>query len=73
MDRKKAIEEKIKEANKNLIKRMRNGESLQLMPNEMTFFPPRPLCKKDKKAMAKCYNLPEEEEVCEPTNEESPS
>lgn len=70
MDRKKAIEEKRKEANRNLLKRMKDGGSLQLIPTEMTWYPPRPKIEKDKKAMAKCYNMPEEEEnKCEPKEE----
>jgi hypothetical protein len=72
IDRKKEIERKRKEANRLLVERMRNGDALQFSA-EMTYFPPRPIIQKDKKAMAKCYNKPEEGEKCEQTKEESPS
>jgi len=72
MDKTKTLEEKRKKANKDLIRRMKAGETSQLIPSHMTWFPPRPIIGKNKKDMARAYNL-EEGEKCEPTKEESPS
>ncbi len=37
--------------NEDLIHRMREGESLALIPSQATFFQPRPIIKKDLKAL----------------------
>jgi len=48
-----------KERNKDLIKRMKKGETLSSFSSESSWFPPRPTIQKDKKAMDKLYNKKE--------------
>jgi hypothetical protein len=41
--------------NGDLIRRMRNGESLNAIDSKASWFPPRPVIEKDKKEMARLY------------------
>jgi hypothetical protein len=41
------LESKRKRENKDLIERMKRGENLSRIPPEATWYPPRPLIKKD--------------------------
>lgn len=45
------VEKRRKLKNEDLVHRMREGESLALLPQTATFFPPRPIIKKDTKAL----------------------
>jgi hypothetical protein len=55
-------EERRKKRNEELIDRMRAGESLHLYKASDTFFPPRPLIKKDKKLIKILFEENHEEE-----------
>ena len=46
-----------RERNLDLVRRMRRGEDLMLSRTEDTFFPIRPVIKKDREALAKLYKL----------------
>lgn len=41
--------------NRDLLRRMESGANLSLMSPEQTFFPPRPLIKKDKEIIQALY------------------
>ena len=43
------------EHNRQLLEKMRKGESLALIPTQATWFPPRPIIQKDQKAMGRLY------------------
>jgi hypothetical protein len=45
--------------NRDLIRRMRNGESLTRFDCRSSWFPPRPTIEKDKEAIEKLYRLKE--------------
>jgi len=49
--------ERIKKANKDIIERMRRGDSLVAMPAEATWFPPRPLIQKNKNDVERLYGI----------------
>jgi hypothetical protein len=51
----KTKKERQKEHNDQLIKRMKKGENLAAFDAELSFFPNRPIIKKDKKVMDKLY------------------
>ena len=53
-------EEKRKKANDDILKRMKNGDPLTSFSSHFSWFPPRPIVKKDKKAIAILY--PEDKE-----------
>ena len=44
-----------RERNSDLIRRMRNGESLTSYDSAASWFPPRPVIEKDKNAMSQLY------------------
>lgn len=44
-----------REQNSDLIRRMRNGESLTSYDSSASWFPPRPVVEKDKEAIARLY------------------
>lgn len=60
MLKKTDLEKRRAERNADLVRRMRRGESLALIPTDQTFFPPRPMCKKDLKLMRKLYTPTDE-------------
>lgn len=45
--------------NNDLIRRMRSGEDLRVMTPDQTFFPPRPVIKKDAQLMLRLYGKPD--------------
>lgn len=45
-----------KQHNGDLIRRMRNGESLNAIDSKASWFPPRPVIEKDKSEMARVYS-----------------
>ena len=49
--------------NQDLIRRMRNGESLSAIDSKASWYPPRPNIKKDAKEMARLYGQFEGEGV----------
>lgn len=49
------LEQQRQRLNRDLVKRMRNGESLTRMSADATHFPPRPTIKKDPKALTFLY------------------
>lgn len=49
------IKEKRKNRNKDLIERLKRGESTQLIPTQMTWYPPRPIIKKDNEIVKQLY------------------
>lgn len=56
MDRDKKLEEERKRRNQDLIERAQRGENTALIPPQATWFPPRPLIKKDRKSMLKLFD-----------------
>lgn len=44
-----------KKHNQELINKMRNGESLRSFDSQASWFPPRPVLKKDEEAMSRLY------------------
>lgn len=44
-----------KQHNKKVLKKMEKGESLSSFNSQSSWFPPRPIIKKDKKAVEKLY------------------
>lgn len=61
MDLKKTdLEKQRLERNADLVRRMKLGESLALIPTDQTFFPPRPSLKKDLKAINRLYTPTDE-------------
>jgi hypothetical protein len=52
--------------NKELLRRMNNGESLTTFSNASSWFPPRPVIEKDRKLMVKLYGETAIEESTEP-------
>ena len=50
-----------KKRNKEILKKFFAGESLCLIPASMTWFPPRPIIKKDKKEIERLYGKDENE------------
>ena len=44
-----------KQHNSDLIRRMRNGESLNAIDSKASWFPPRPVIEKDRSEMARLY------------------
>lgn len=50
------LEQQRQRLNRDLVKRMRNGESLTRMSADDTHFPPRPSIKKDPKALKFLYD-----------------
>lgn len=61
---KKNLVERRREHNRDLIRRMRNGDSLKTVDSRASWFPPRPIIKKDPDAIRKLYKdgLPSTEE-----------
>lgn len=55
------------EHNKDLIRRMRNGEPLTSFNSESSWFPPRPIIEKNTEALSKLYG--EEKEEMKPAAE----
>lgn len=55
----KQIRKLRKRHNHDLIKRMREGDPLKGFDNQSSWFPPRPVIKKDEKAIAKLYKSPD--------------
>jgi len=49
------IEKKRKKRNKELVKRMRQGETLSSFDAQLSFFPPRPLIEKDEKEVERLF------------------
>ena len=49
------IERRMKE-NADLVRRMKDGQSLSRIPQSATFFPPRPVIEKDKEAQNRLYH-----------------
>lgn len=45
-----------KRRNLELIRRMRDGDPLRSYDSQSSWFPPRPIIEKDRKALAKLYN-----------------
>ena len=45
--------------NSELIRKMRNGESMTSFDSKASWFPPRPTIEKDKREMARLYTAPE--------------
>lgn len=41
--------------NKEILDKLKKGESTQLIPTHMTWFPPRPIIKKDEKHIKELY------------------
>ena len=52
----KKIKKIRKKHNVDILKRMKDGESLRSFDSNSSWFPPRPLIAKDHKAIAKLYN-----------------
>ena len=50
-----------KQHNSDLIRRMRNGESLNAIDSKASWFPPRPVIEKDRSEMARLYQERENE------------
>jgi hypothetical protein len=48
-------EEIRKQKNKDLVERYKKGESIQLIPSSATWFPQRPIIKKDEKIVKELY------------------
>lgn len=44
--------------NSELIRKMRNGESMTSFDSKASWFPPRPVIEKDKREMARVYDAP---------------
>ena len=57
-----------KKHNGDLIKRMNDGDSLKSFDSMSSWFPPRPVIKKDVKVMAKLYKEKEEEASYKPSD-----
>jgi hypothetical protein len=62
-------EDKRNQRNKELVQKMRRGESFAAMPPQATWFPPRKIEKKDKKVIAELYckeghHFPENSTAC---------
>lgn len=47
-----------KQHNSDLIRRMRNGEPLNTIDSKSSWYPPRPVIKKDEGEMARVYGTP---------------
>lgn len=45
-----------KQHNAELLRRMRNGEALNAIDSKASWYPPRPLIKKDEREMARLYS-----------------
>ncbi len=56
MEKNEKAEDLRKRRNRELLKRMHNGEVLCSYDSTDSWFPPRPIIKKDKKEMARLYN-----------------
>lgn len=54
-EKKKKQEEERKRKNQELLARVRNGESTALIPASATWFPPRPILKKDEKEIKRLF------------------
>ena len=48
--------------NKEIVERLKKGESTQLIPTHMTWFPPRPIIKKDEKVIKQLYGINDQPE-----------
>lgn len=64
-----------REHNQDLIRRMRNGESLTSFDSQASWYPPRPTITKDPKAIAKLYGkkahpVKTDEETSDPNAQE---
>jgi hypothetical protein len=55
-----------KDHNSELIRRMRNGEPLNSIDSKNSWYPPRPIIKKDEAEMARVYGAPVAEKSLEP-------
>ena len=51
----KTAEQKRKQHNYDLIRRMRNGDALYSFDSQQSWYPPRPIVKKDKSEMSRLY------------------
>ncbi len=49
--------EKRKKANKSILERFMRGETLATIPQEATWYPPRPVITKDKESIKKIYGV----------------
>jgi len=58
----KSIEDKRLKHNQDIVRRMRQGETLSGFSSESSFFPPRPIIKKDLAVVKKLYKLETVEE-----------
>ncbi len=54
-----------KQHNSDLIRRMRNGEPLNSIDSKSSWYPPRPVIKKDEGEMARVYGAPSTDPVQE--------
>lgn len=59
--KKDEVEKQRQKHNKNIVERMKRGEDLVEFDEMESWFPPRPMVKKDKKLMAKLYDNKEDE------------
>jgi hypothetical protein len=60
--RKDEIERKRQKHNKEIVERMRRGEELAEVDMMESWFPPRPIIKKDKKLMSRLYGTKDDDE-----------
>ena len=67
------MEERRKQHNRDLLHRFKTGDNLVAFDETMSFFPPRPLIKKDKKEMARLYNLDEDKKDQKPVPRSAPT
>lgn len=54
----KNLNERRRDHNRELIRRMRNGDSLKTVDSRASWFPPRPLIQKDADAIHRLYHTP---------------
>jgi len=57
MEETKTLRQKRKSHNEDIVKRMREGDSLSSFSTEKSWFPDRPTIKKDKEAIERLYGL----------------
>ena len=55
-DLQKTFDQKRRERNSELVRRMRDGDSLTSFSNASSWFPPRPIIQKDSAEIAKLYD-----------------
>ena len=54
----KSMEQIRKQLNMDLVRRMRNGESLTTYDSKASWYPPRPIIEKDQEAIERLYSDP---------------